>query len=99
MSELSQSDYRGAFAPISPVERPAMLCLVTELDEAPVLDTLLPSLLDRPDTPLGGGGRDPAVVGWASEVRPTSKAPTGPPRPCPLSPPRDSDLVASPGIS
>jgi uncharacterized protein (DUF58 family) len=68
--QLSQSDYRGAFAEVlARFQRRAMLCLVTELDEA-LVDTLLPSLplIARTHLLVVAAVRDPAVVRWASEV-------------------------------
>jgi uncharacterized protein (DUF58 family) len=68
--QLSQSDYRGAFtAVLARFQRRAMLCLVTELDEA-LVDTLLPSLplIARTHLLVVAAVRDPAVVDWASEV-------------------------------
>ncbi len=68
--ELSQSDYRGAFtAVLARFQRRAMLCLVTELDEA-LVDTLLPSLplIARTHLLVVAAVRDPAVVRWANEV-------------------------------
>jgi len=67
--ELSQSDYRGAFAEVlARFQRRAMLCLLTELDEA-LLDTLLPTLplIARTHLLMVGSVRDPAVARWASE--------------------------------
>jgi uncharacterized protein (DUF58 family) len=66
--ELSQSDYRGAFAEVlGRFQRRAMLCLLTELDEA-LLDTLLPTLplIARTHLVMVGSVRDPAVATWAS---------------------------------
>jgi uncharacterized protein (DUF58 family) len=66
--ELAQSDYRGAFAEVlGRFQRRAMLCLLTELDEA-LLDTLLPTLplIARTHLVLVGSVRDPAVAMWAS---------------------------------
>ena len=68
--ELSQSDYRGAFTEVlSRFQRRAMLCLMTELDEA-LVDTLLPSLplIARTHLLVVGAVRDPAVATWATEV-------------------------------
>ncbi len=68
--QLSQSDYRGAFAEVlARFQRRAMLCLVTELDEA-LVDTLLPSLplIARTHLLVVAAVRDPAVVGWARQV-------------------------------
>jgi uncharacterized protein (DUF58 family) len=67
--QLSQSDYRGAFAEVlARFQRRAMLCLVTELDEA-LVDTLLPSLplIARTHLLVVAAVRDPAVVRWATE--------------------------------
>jgi uncharacterized protein (DUF58 family) len=67
--ELSQSDYRGAFAEVlGRFQRRAMLCLLTELDEA-LLDTLLPTLplIARTHLVMVGSVRDPAVATWASQ--------------------------------
>jgi uncharacterized protein (DUF58 family) len=66
--ELSQSDYRGAFAEVlGRFQRRALLCLLTELDEA-LLDTLLPTLplIARTHLVVVGSARDPAVATWAS---------------------------------
>jgi len=68
--QLSQSDYRGAFAEVlARFQRRAMLCLVTELDEA-LVDTLLPSLplIARTHLLVVAAVRDPSVVRWAGEV-------------------------------
>ena len=68
--QLSQSDYRGAFTEVlARFQRRAMLCLVTELDEA-LVDTLLPSLplIARTHLLVVAAVQDPAVVRWASEV-------------------------------
>ena len=68
--QLSQSDYRGAFTEVlARFQRRAMLCLLTELDEA-LVDTLLPSLpvIARTHLLVVATVRDPAVVRWASEV-------------------------------
>ncbi|MGA3219302.1 MAG: DUF58 domain-containing protein [Acidimicrobiales bacterium] len=68
--QLSQSDYRGAFAEVlARFQRRAMLCLVTELDEA-LVDTLLPSLplIARTHLLVVAAVRDPAVVRWATEA-------------------------------
>ncbi len=62
--QLSQSDYRGAFTEVlARFQRRAMLCLVTELDEA-LVDTLLPSLplIARTHLLVVAAVRDPAVV-------------------------------------
>jgi uncharacterized protein (DUF58 family) len=67
--QLSQSDYRGAFAEVlARFQRRAMLCLVTEFDEA-LVDTLLPSLplIARTHLLVVAAVRDPAVVRWATE--------------------------------
>jgi uncharacterized protein (DUF58 family) len=67
--QLSQSDYRGAFAEVlARFQRRALLCLATELDEA-LVDTLLPSLslIARTHLLVVAAVRDPAVVRWASE--------------------------------
>ena len=65
--ELSQSDYQGAFTEVlARFQRRAMLCLLTELNEA-LVDTLLPalSLIARTHLVIVGAVRDPAVVTWA----------------------------------
>jgi len=65
---LVQSDYRNAFREVlSRFQRRAMLCLLTELDEA-LLGALLPSLALIASTHLlvVGALPDPAVVGWAN---------------------------------
>lgn len=67
--ELSESDYRGAFAQVlSRFQRRAMLCLFTELDEA-LLDTLLPTLplIAKTHLLLVGAVRDPDVAKWADQ--------------------------------
>ncbi|HUC14225.1 MAG TPA: DUF58 domain-containing protein, partial [Acidimicrobiales bacterium] len=68
--ELSESDYRGAFAEVlARFQRRAMLCLLTELDEA-LLDTLLPTLplIARTHLLMVGSVRDPAVATWATRL-------------------------------
>jgi uncharacterized protein (DUF58 family) len=68
--QLAQSDYRGAFAEVlARFQRRAMLCLVTELDEA-LADTLLPSLplIARTHLLVVAAVRDPSVVRWAGEI-------------------------------
>jgi uncharacterized protein (DUF58 family) len=68
--ELSQSDCRGAFAEVlGRFQRRALLCLLTELDEA-LLDTLLPTLplIARTHLVMVGSVRDPAVAKWASRA-------------------------------
>ena len=68
--QLSQSDYRGAFTEVlARFQRRAMLCLVTELDEA-LVDTLLPSLplIARTHLVVVAAVRDPSVVRWAGEL-------------------------------
>ena len=68
--ELSQSDYRGAFTEVlSRFQRRAMLCLMTELDEA-LVSTLLPSLplIARTHLLVVAAVRDPAVGSWATQV-------------------------------
>jgi uncharacterized protein (DUF58 family) len=67
---LSQSDYRGAFTEVlARFQRRAMLCLLTELDEA-LLDTLLPSLpiIARTHLLVVAAVRDPAVAEWSTAV-------------------------------
>lgn len=64
---LAQSDYRGAFSQVlghSP--RRALLCLLTELDEA-LFNTLVPvlGLVARTHVLMVGAVPDPAVVAWA----------------------------------
>jgi uncharacterized protein (DUF58 family) len=68
--QLCQSDYRGAFTEVLVrFQRRAMLCLLTELDEA-LVDTLLPALplVARTHLLLVAAVRDPAVNRWAAEV-------------------------------
>ena len=66
--QLSQSDYRGAFTEVLVrFQRRAMLCLLTELDEA-LVDTLLPALplIARTHLLVVAAVRDPAVAEWAA---------------------------------
>lgn len=66
---LAQSDYRRAFSEVlARFQRRALLCLVTELDEA-MVGTLLPSLglIARTHLLVVGAVRDPAVARWAAE--------------------------------
>jgi uncharacterized protein (DUF58 family) len=68
--QLAQSDYRGAFSEVLVrFQRRALLCLVTELDEA-LVDTLLPSLplIARTHLVVVAAVRDPAVARWANEI-------------------------------
>ncbi|HYA45624.1 MAG TPA: DUF58 domain-containing protein [Acidimicrobiales bacterium] len=68
--ELTQSDYRGAFVEVlARFQRRAMLCLLTELDEA-IVDTLVPSLpmIARTHLLVVGAVRDPAVAAWAASM-------------------------------
>jgi uncharacterized protein (DUF58 family) len=68
--QLCQSDYRGAFTDVlTRFQRRAMLCLLTELDEA-LVDTLLPALplVARTHLLVVAAVRDPAVTRWAAEV-------------------------------
>jgi uncharacterized protein (DUF58 family) len=67
---LVQSDYRGAFTEVLVrFQRRAMLCLLTELDEA-LLDTLLPSLplIARTHLLVVAAVSDPDVLAWAGSV-------------------------------
>jgi uncharacterized protein (DUF58 family) len=68
--ELSQSDYQGAFTEVmARFQRRAMLCLLTELNEA-LVDTLLPSLslIARTHLVIVAAVRDPVVVTWAEAL-------------------------------
>lgn len=67
---LAQSDYRSAFREVlSRFQRRAMLCLLTDLDEA-LVGALLPSvsLISGTHLLVVGALPDPAVVGWARQV-------------------------------
>jgi len=67
---LGQSDYRGAFTEVlARFQRRAMLCLLTELDEA-VVDGLLPSLplISRTHLLVVAAVRDPTVAHWAAAL-------------------------------
>ena len=68
---LVESDYRRAFAhTLSRFRRRALLVLLTELAEAPVVESLLPALplVARDHLVLVAGIRDPRVDEWAAAV-------------------------------
>ena len=68
---LVESDHRGAFVEsLARFRRRALLVVLTELAEAPVMETLLPALplVARDHLVIVAGVRDPDVDRWAAAV-------------------------------
>jgi uncharacterized protein (DUF58 family) len=67
--ELVESDYQAAFAHLAATaRRRSLVCLLTELGDRSLEETLLPALpvLARTHLVLVGAARDPDVVAWAA---------------------------------
>jgi uncharacterized protein (DUF58 family) len=69
--ELVESDYRAVFsATLARVRRRALVCLLTELADGSLSETLLPALplLSRTHLVLIGSVRDPELQRWSASV-------------------------------
>lgn len=68
---LVESDYRGAFAHLTArARRRSLVCLLTDLSDQSLTETLLPALplLVRTHLVLVGAVSDPEVAGWAARA-------------------------------
>ncbi|MDQ2754581.1 MAG: DUF58 domain-containing protein, partial [Actinomycetota bacterium] len=68
--ELAESDYQGAFvATLARFPRRALLCILTELTDESLVETLLPALplILRTHLVVIGAVRDPEIGAWAAD--------------------------------